>query len=217
MKNRRVLTLVIYLAILVLAFSWMTGIFGGQDDGPTYSQIVDLFRQEQVRSFTVREDYIYLELYKPYQGETSIVAYMADAESFRREMTDTFRAQTESGILESYDFLPEESLSPYDFVLPLLLVGMVLLFVWFMMMSRANGGGNPMANFGKARTVLGVPDGSKVTFDDVAGADEEKEELHEVVDILRNPKNIPRSVPGFPMGCCWLALPVPVRHYLPGR
>ena len=188
MKNRRVLTLVIYLAILVLAFSWMTGIFGGQDDGPTYSQIVDLFRQEQVRSFTVRDDYIHLELYKPYQGETSIVASMADAESFRREMTDTFRAQTESGILESYDFLPEETLSPYDFVLPLLLVGMVLLFVWFMMMSRANGGGNPMANFGKARTVLGVPDGSKVTFDDVAGADEEKEELQEVVDFLRNPE-----------------------------
>ena len=48
MKNRRVLTLVIYLAVLTLAFSWMTGIFGGQDDGLTYSQVVELFQQEQV-------------------------------------------------------------------------------------------------------------------------------------------------------------------------
>ena len=187
MKNRKVFTLVIYLAVLALAFSWMTGVFGGRDDGLTYSQVVDLFRQEQVRSFTVQEDYIYLDLYKPYQGETTVVASMADAESFRREMADTFRTQMESGVLESYDFLPEDKITPYDFVLPLVFVGMVLLFVWFLMMSRANGN-NPMASFGKARTVLGVPDGKKVTFADVAGADEEKAELQEVVDFLRNPQ-----------------------------
>ena len=45
-----------------------------------------------------------------------------------------------------------------------------------------------MANFGKARTVLGVPDNKKVTFDDVAGAEEEKNELQEVVDFLRDPE-----------------------------
>jgi len=64
---------------------------------------------------------------------------------------------------------------------------MVLLFAWAMFMSRMNSQ-NPMSNFGRARTVLGVPDGKKVTFDDVAGADEEKEELAEVVDFLRNPE-----------------------------
>ena len=53
-------------------------------------------------------------------------------------------------------------------------------------MGKMNGS-NPLANFGKARTVLGVPDGKKVTFADVAGADEEKEELAEIVDFLRNP------------------------------
>ena len=65
--------------------------------------------------------------------------------------------------------------------LPLLIVGAVLLIVWFILASRVSGGagGNSMSNFGKARTVLGVPDGKKVTFEDVAGADEEKQELEE--------------------------------------
>ena len=111
---------------------------------------------------------------------------MADAESFRREMWSTFQEQTQSGVLQSYDFMPEEQTGPFDYVLPLILAGLVILIVWFVMMGKVNGS-NPMANFGKARTVLGVPDNKKVTFDDVAGADEEKAELQEVVDFLRNP------------------------------
>ncbi|MBR7179611.1 MAG: AAA family ATPase, partial [Oscillospiraceae bacterium] len=74
-----------------------------------------------------------------------------------------------------------------DYVAPLLIAGGVLLLLWFILMSRANAG-NQMSNFGKARTVLGIPDGRKVTFKDVAGADEEKAELQEVVDFLRNPE-----------------------------
>ena len=64
---------------------------------------------------------------------------------------------------------------------------MVILFIWAIFMNRANNT-NPLSNFGKARTVLGVPEGKKVTFADVAGADEEKDELQEVVDFLRNPE-----------------------------
>ena len=63
----------------------------------------------------------------------------------------------------------------------------MLLFVWAMMMGRMNNN-NHLQNFGKARTVLGIPDSQKVTFDDVAGADEEKAELQEVVDFLKNPE-----------------------------
>ena len=61
------------------------------------------------------------------------------------------------------------------------------MLLWAVLAGRANSGGGGLANFGKARTVLGVPDGKKVTFEDVAGADEEKAELQEVVDFLRDP------------------------------
>ena len=83
--------------------------------------------------------------------------------------------------------MPEDGFSVYDLILPLLIVGLLLLFIWFLLMGRANNG-NAMSNFGKARTVLGVPDGKKITFDDVAGADEEKAELAEIVDFLRAPQ-----------------------------
>ena len=186
MNMRKLIPLGIYLLILTLVFSWMLGLFAPTGNGPSYSKIVELFQKEVVRSFVVEDDLITLELRTPYDGKTKVTASLADSESFRREMWDTIQEQSDSGVLESYDFVPENKLSPYDFVLPLILAGLVILLVWAFIMGKMNSN-NPMANFGRARTVLGVPDGKKVTFDDVAGAEEEKHELQEVVDFLRDP------------------------------
>ena len=185
MKNRKTPILIIYVVVLVLAFTWMLRLFNEHNHGLAYSQVVALFRQEQVRSFTVQEDTIYLKLHTPVNGELELSGKIADAESFRREMWDTIQAQSESGVLESYDFYAKEALSPYDFILPIILAGGVLLLIWMLLMSRANAK-NPMADFGKARTLHGSKE--KVTFADVAGVDEEKAELQEVVDFLGNPQ-----------------------------
>ena len=188
MKKRSVFSLILYLGILALVLSFVLGLFTGLGDGLTHSQVVELFTKEQVKSFVVYEQEISLTLHNPYNGEYKITTELADPELFRQEMWALIQTQQQAGILESYDFLPGDVFSPYDLILPLLIVGAVLLLVWFLLMSRAqSGGGNPMSNFGKARTVLGMPDGKKVTFQDVAGADEEKQELQEVVDFLRNP------------------------------
>ncbi len=187
MKNRRFVPLFIYLTVLVLAFSWAGDLFQQGMSSVAYSEVVELFQKEQVKSFVVEEQTISLELHRPYQGQTKLVTNLADPASFRQEMSDVFVQQKEAGILERYHFVPDEGFSPYELILPLLAVGLVLLFIWMMLMNRA-GAQNPLQNFGKARTVLGVPDGKKVTFADVAGADEEKEELAEVVDFLKNPQ-----------------------------
>ena len=186
MKKRSFLSLVLYLAVLALLFSWVTGLFGGSKSDVPYSKVVDLLEEGQVKSFVVEGQKIRLDLHNPYNGETTLICQLADPEQFRQEMWSTITAQSQAGTLENYDFIPVEESSAYDWILPLLIVGGVLLFVWFILMSRANQG-NAMSNFGKARTVLGMPDGKKVTFADVAGADEEKEELQEVVDFLRDP------------------------------
>ena len=186
MKKPRFLSVALYLILLVLLFSVITAIFGGGVDDLSYSQVVDLFHREQVKSFKVEEDMIYLTLHEAYEGKTKLTCNMADPQSFRQEMQAVFDKQRASGVLESYDFLPESELTPYDWILPLLIVGIVLVILWVLLMGRMNSNAHPMANFGRARTVLGG--NTKVTFDDVAGADEEKEELQEVVDFLRNPE-----------------------------
>ena len=186
MKNRRFIPLIIYLCVLVAVFTWARELFRTDVNQIPYSQVVELFQQEQVRNFVVEDEVITMNLYAPYNGETTISAALANPEVFQQEMSGLLTEQVESGVLEYYHFVPEEGFSPYELILPLLVVGLILLFVWAMFMSRANNA-NPLNNFGKARTVLGVPDGKKVTFADVAGADEEKEELQEVVDFLRDP------------------------------
>ena len=187
MKTRKPLSFIVYMVVMALLMSWALGMFDGGKHEITYSQVVQLFHDEQVRSFTVSNDTIYLKLHTPLDGETEITTDLANTESFRSEMAELLTQQLQSGVLESYDFYPKVEATPYDYVLPIILAGIVLLFAWAMLMGRANNQ-NPLNNFGKARTVLGVPDGRKVTFADVAGADEEKEELAEVVDFLRDPK-----------------------------
>ena len=185
MKKRSFMPLVSYVLIVGLIF-FVSTFFGWGQDNLTYSEILGLFEQEQVESFVVRENRIQMKLYSTYKGEKELICPMADAEAFRADAAELIREQTESGVLKSYDFLPGQRYTPMSMVVPLLIVGGILLFVWFILMGKANGA-NPMANFGKARTVLGIPDDRKVTFRDVAGADEEKQELQEVVEFLRDP------------------------------
>ncbi len=76
----------------------------------------------------------------------------------------------------------------FDFLPFLLTVGLFMV-LWYFMMRAQSGGNNKVMNFGKSRARVADPSRNKVTFADVAGADEEKEELQEMVDFLRNPKN----------------------------
>ena len=187
MKKGRVFTIIIYIVVLVLAFSWMLGLFDGNGEDLTYSQVKKFFADENVRSFVVEENTIYLTLHSEYRGKTALTAPMADPSGFRAEMQDLLQKQLESGVLESYDFVPEEKQSPYAYIIPIVLAGVILLFLWFLLMGRANNN-NPMNNFGKARTINGLSANVKITFSDVAGVDEEKAELQEVVDFLRDPQ-----------------------------
>ena len=185
MKKTRFVPLIVYLLLLGLAFSFILGIFSTSSNAIPYSGIVSLIEDGKVKNFVVEDQTITMELYEALDGKTVVSSYLADPDGFRTQMWDTLQAQLADGTLEGFDFLPEEKFEPMDLVLPLLLAGAVLLLIWFFMMSRANNN-NHMNNFGRARTTIGSPD-KKVTFDDVAGADEEKAELQEVVDFLRNP------------------------------
>ena len=187
MKKTKLITVVLYVAVMALILFWVLGLFSSGQDAMPYSQVVALFENEQVKEFVVKDQQITMELHNPYNGSTRVVATLADPEMFQQEMGTLLRQQYAEGILLSYHFLPGKTLSPYDYILPIILAGLVLLLVWMFLMSRANNN-HPMQNFGKARTLRGQPGGKKVTFQDVAGVEEEKAELQEVVDFLRNPE-----------------------------
>ena len=183
MKKRKPFSVLFYLLILGLVFWLLFRMFSGVGNEIAYSKVVDMFHQQEVKSFVLEDDVIYLELH----DGSSLRTGLPDSQSFREEMGALIQAQQQTGILESYDYVESSEPTYYSAILPLLIVGLVLLLLWAMLMGRANAN-NPMANIGKARTQIGVPDKKKVTFDDVAGADEEKAELQEVVDFLRNPQ-----------------------------
>ena len=188
MKKHRLFPMLLYLVMLYLILNWASGGFNLNREELSHTEIVQLFREERVKSFVIQGNEIELQLHGTYDGKEELTCELGDPDYFLSQVEDLLAQQQESGVLSGYDLRHAEGTTPMDYVMPLLVAGGILLLLWFILMGRASAGGNNMSNFGKARTVVGIPDGRKVTFDDVAGADEEKAELQEVVDFLRAPE-----------------------------
>lgn len=197
MKKVRIFPIIIYAVILIALFTWLFGLFSSNND-MAYSEILDQFYTENVKSFQVAGSQITLVLHKAVDGSTEVTSHLADPEGFHQQMKDLLQTQKDKGVLVSYDFLPEDTLSPYDFILPIILAGLVLILVWAFLAGRMNGA-NQMNNFGKARATHGQT-GKRVTFADVAGMVEEKQELQEVVEFLSNPQKFNKLGAKIPHG-----------------
>ena len=120
-------------------------------------------------------------------------------------VTDVKEAEA---LLEEHDIDPTIRNVPKDSsmigtVLPVVLTGAILLFFFMMMNRQMSGGGGSnakMMNFGKSRARMSSPDDKKVTFKDVAGLQEEKEDLEEVVDFLKSPQKYTKVGARIPKG-----------------
>ena len=163
-------------------------VLSNQPDPVSYSEAVALFEAESVRSFYTKDDILYMTLTDHNENDAPVTCELASTEYFREDLGELIQAQKDDGILKEYDFKPDTKPSWFLELLPYLLLVVVMIIFWFIMMSRMNGGNNAMAKFGKANVRIGISENQKVTFRDVAGAEEEKEELQEIVDFLRDPK-----------------------------
>ena len=165
-----------------------------------YSDVLDLFENERVESFVLQGDTLTLTLYgSDAEQAGTATAKIGDIETFHKDLDETIAAQSAAGVLKSYNYLPAAN-SILKTALPYLLVGIALLFVWFILMNRSGSGPNAMAQFTRANARFGVPSGESVTFQDVAGADEEKEELSEIVEFLRDPDRFKQLGAKIPKG-----------------
>ena len=176
--------ILIFAAVLMLCMTF----FGGTKYTEiSYSEMRQHFLEANVKSFVWEEGVLTLELHEPTEdGEDTVCHKLADVEMFREDLGEVYKRQKDRGIIESFEFVPVKETSWFVALLPYLIMTVILVVGLYLIMGRASGG-NGAAKFGRANVRVGSGE-KKVTFADVAGADEEKEELQEIVDFLRNPQ-----------------------------
>ena len=169
---------------------------GKKSTNVEYSEVRDLFLQEKVESFVAEGNKLTLVL----KDESVITCELSTISIFYNDLNELVQAQKDKGILKEYDYPPQWQAPWWASFLPYLIVMVIFVVVWSVAMNRMQGGAGGVARFSKARTQLGSDEKNKKTFDDVAGCDEEKEELAEIVHFLKNPKQYTEMGARIPKG-----------------
>lgn len=212
--------LIFFIAIIIIANAMYSG--NTAQEEIEYSKVVNMFQKEEVKRYYIDNSgilYLSKNEAKTESDEIDLSSFeyvhnLADIEQFRNDLGELIIEQTASGILLEYDYQAPETIPWWAAFLPYLVVGIVLVVMFWLFISRTskNGSGNGMGlgkmnSFSKARTKLGSDEKKKVLFKDVAGADEEKEELQEVVEFLRNPNKFSDLGARIPKGVLLIGSP----------
>ena len=191
-----------YLIAVIAMISITSWMINNTDNGkPKYSDIIDYFKNEEVKKFEIdNSNTLILTLND--KGETQLSYKLRSLDLFLNDLGDLIYAQHEIGIIEWYDYEEPVEVAWWVSYLPYLIILVFVVIIYFVSINQAMGGkGGKLNSFGRSRAHLMSDSKNKVRFSDVAGADEEKEELQEVVEFLKNPvryselgARIPRGV-----------------------
>lgn len=213
-KNNNGKTLLIYLLVsvaIICGLVYMLTSMSTKSSDKKYSEIMEQFDSLNVSQFEL--DLGSGQLKYKLKGEDKVYSYTVpnvslfanevlggeDAENYRKK----YNAENPDDPLQ-YNLIPISDNSFWLNLIPtLLMLGVMIFFFVFMM---KNAGGGKMSSFGKTNAKM-APSSKKATFDDVAGADEEKEELKEIVDFLRDNKKYTEIGARIPKGVLLLGPP----------
>ena len=204
-NNKQLAALIPYLFVMLAVMSLMFMNFNTTDTEITYQQYVELLNKNQVESSDVTISQVVLRIEGIYTNEEGVsVPYslnVPNTELQANTIIDLINAKSdEVTIIDPYETNPFWDL--ISSILPLLIFG----FFAFFMLSRMNGGGSNKAfEFGRSKAKL--EGGIKVRFDDVAGCDEEKEEMQELIEYLKNPKKFAKMGARIPKGVLLVGSP----------
>ncbi|MBQ8004865.1 MAG: ATP-dependent zinc metalloprotease FtsH, partial [Clostridia bacterium] len=201
MKNnfKIILFYIVLIALIIFAVSQIFRTTEAKVEKlENYSQVVEYFQSEKVKGFTVSDkNYITLTL----TDDTYAGYQLSNINIFYNDLGELILSQKAEGILTEYDYKPAVTYPWWVSLLPYAIIIVLFIFLWIFIMNQAVGkGGGKMNSFGKARVKMASADKKKVLFADVAGADEEKEELKEVVEFLKDPKKYTKLGAKIPHG-----------------
>ena len=209
----------IYLAILLVLMLGATMAFTlGGAPTPTlkYTEIVGLFQQNLVREYALDLGSSTLTITKM-EGATEVITYKVPnvglfVEDVQKYVLDYNLENPTNKIVG--DYKPAQEFPWWVSMIPsLVLIGFMVVFWVLMMRQSRGGGGGGVGGFGKAKA-RSAQEGRRITFDDVAGLDEEKEELEEVVDFLRHPGKFNSLGARVPKGVLMVGPPGTGKTYL---
>ena len=195
-----------YVLILVLLACTLFTLLNQEPENNqlSYAQVRDLFKEEKVQEFTYNGSKNLLEMKvkdsSAKDGYKTVYYKMYSFSLFYEEFGDLIDEQYDKGIIKDYQIEPVQSTWWLQLIPYVLFIGFMVF--WIVMMQRAQGGGGAggAMKFGKARTRLGSEEKNRKTFNDVAGADEEKAELQELVEFLKDPKSFTKMGARIPKG-----------------
>ena len=189
----------LYLLILVFLLAGVSYVVSqtSRTEPITYLDVYKYFQEEKVDQFKVDGGTLTMHL----KDDGRVVSYdLGNYFSvFYEELGETIQEQEQNGTLTEVNYITTE-IPWWANLVPYLILIVLLGAFWYFMMNKQSGGGAGPMQFGKARAKLAQDDKRKVTFNDVAGADEEKAELQEIVEFLKNPQKFVQIGARIPKG-----------------
>ncbi len=195
----------ILIFIVIVAIVQMYGANTKEINTLQYSQLIIELNNQNVSSLVIEENTVTGTL----RDGTEFQSTVPDIQSFN----ELILPQIEEGILEADNKIPPPT-PWWAQLLPTFLVILLFVVLWFFFMQQSQGGGSRVMSFGKSKAKLNTEDKKKITFADVAGAKEEKEELSEIVEFLKNPRKFIELGARIPKGVLLVGPPGTGKTYL---